>query len=293
MRWPGARAELAADFVEDLRHVDALLRETRKKLATASIAAATSLTEMFGVGPVIAATVTGDVRDVSRFRGRDHFAAYNGTAPIEVSSGHRKVYRLSMRGNRRLNHAIHMAAITQIRNRHSDGRAYYDKKLAEGKTPKDALRALKRQISNAIFACLQADARRAAARAKGPGGQPGNDSVASAAGSHPRPGSSDKPLPGPVTTLRPRPASAGQGSAFLGRCHQAAGAAAGPGGAPAVKRGRTTWRLRQDDGRTRLRGRPGDKVRRRSNRIRHTSRPRKDRPNLLTQRLRSGRLLAG
>ena len=79
-----------------------------------------------------------------------------------------------------------MAAITQIRYRHSPGRAYYDKKLAEGKTGKEALRCLKRQISDAIFACLQADARRAAAAAaKSPGGQPGNGSASSAAGSHP------------------------------------------------------------------------------------------------------------
>ena len=134
---------------------------------------------------------------MSRFPGRDHFAAYNGTAPIEVSSGQRKVCRLSRRGNRRINHAIHMAAITQIRNKHSQGRAYYDKKLAEGKTPKDALRSLKRQVSNAIFACLQADARRAAARAKGPGGQQGNDSVASAAGSHPRRRLFGQATPGP------------------------------------------------------------------------------------------------
>jgi transposase len=77
-----------------------------------------------------------------------------------VSSGPRKVYRLSRRGNRRHGHAIQMAAITQIHHRHSRGRAYYDKKLAEGKTPKEALRALKQQISNAIFACLQADTRR-------------------------------------------------------------------------------------------------------------------------------------
>jgi transposase len=180
-----ARCELAAAFVDDLRGIDARLRETRNKLAAAVQAAGTSLTGLFGVGPVIAAAVIGDVRDVSRFGSRDHFAAYNGTAPIEVSSGQRKVYRLSRRGNRRLNHAIHMAAVTQVRHRHSDGRAYYDKKLAEGKTRKEALRALKRQISNAIFACLQADARRAAGRAKGPGGQPGNDSVTSAAGSHP------------------------------------------------------------------------------------------------------------
>ena len=157
-----ARRELAAEFLDDLRRIDAQMRQTKKKLAAAVRASGTTLTEIFGVGPVIAATVIGDVDDVSRFPSRDRFAAYNGTAPIEVSSGNRKVYRLSRRGNRRINHAIHMAAITQIRHRHSDGRAYYDKKIAEGKTPKEALRALKRRISDALYARLQADARRAA-----------------------------------------------------------------------------------------------------------------------------------
>ena len=180
-----ARRELAAAFVEDLRRIDAQLRQTRKTLTTAVQATGTSLSGLFGVGPVIAAAVIGDVRDVSRFPSRDHFAAYNGTAPIEVSSGQRTVYRLSRRGNRRLNHAIHMAAVTQVRHRHSRGRAYYDKKLAGGKTPKEAMRSLKRQVSNAIFARLQADARRAAVRVQGPGGQPENDSIASAAGLHP------------------------------------------------------------------------------------------------------------
>jgi transposase len=201
-----ARAELAAELVADLRRVDALLRETKKKLAAAVRASGTSLTEVFGVGPVIAATVIGDVRDVSRFASRDRFAAYNGTAPIEVSSGNRIIHRLSLRGNRRLNHAIHMAAITQIRYKHSDGRAYYDKKLAEGKTPKEALRALKRQISDAIYNRLTADAARTAvASTRGPGGQPGNDSVASAAGSHPEHQLFGQATPGPATTLR-RPA---------------------------------------------------------------------------------------
>ena len=204
---------------EDLRGIDAQIRQTRARLATAIQATGTSLTGLFGVGPVIAAAVIGDVRDVSRFPGRDHFAAYIGTAPIEVSSGQRKVYRLSRRGNRRLNHAIHMAAVTQIRHRHSQGRAYYDKKLAEGKTPKEALRSLKRQVSNAIFACLQADARRAAARAKGPGGQQGNDSVASAAGSHPRHRLFGQATPGPghhptATASSPAPGPArGRGTA--------------------------------------------------------------------------------
>ena len=124
---------------------------------------------------------------MARFPGRDHFAACNGTAAVEVSSGNRKIYRLSLRGNRRLNHAIHMAAITQIRYRRSDGRAYYEKKIAEGKTHKEALRSLKRRISDAIYAALLADARQGAAAtsSKGPGGQPGNRSVSRAAGSHP------------------------------------------------------------------------------------------------------------
>jgi transposase len=166
-----ARCELAAEFLEDLRRFDVQMRDTKKKLAVVVKAAGTTLTEIFGVGPVVAATVIGDVTNVSRFPGRDHFAAYNGTAPIEVSSGNRKTYRLSRRGNRRINHAVHMAAVTQIRHRHSDGRAYYDRKLAEGKTHKEALRCLKRRISDAIFARLQADARRvaAAASARGPG----------------------------------------------------------------------------------------------------------------------------
>ena len=201
-----ARCELAAEFLDDLRRIDAQMHDTKQKLAVAVRASGTTTTQIFGVGPVIAATVIGYVADVSRFTSRDHFAAYNGTAPIEVSSGNRKIYRLSRRGNRRLNHAIHMAAITQIRYRHSGGRAYYDRKLAEGKTHKEALRSLKRRISDAIFTRLQADAQRAAAAAgtEGPGGQPGNDSVASAAGSHPRHRLFGQATPGPESTLRPR-----------------------------------------------------------------------------------------
>jgi transposase len=138
---------------------------------------------------------------VVRFPSRDHFAAYNGTAPIEVSSGNRKIYRLSRRGNRRLNHAIHMAAVTQIRYLHSDGRAYYDRKLAEGKTPKEALRALKRRISDAIFARLQADRRRRSS--KGPGGQPGTTLSPARPAHTPKTGSSAKPLPDPPPPYDP------------------------------------------------------------------------------------------
>jgi transposase len=196
-----ARAELAAEFPDGLRHLDGQLRDTRKKLAAAVRASGTSLTQVFGVGPVIAGTVIGDVGDVARFPGRDHFASYNGTAPVEVASGNRKIHRLSLRGNRRINHAIHMAAITQLRHKHSEGRACYDKKVAEGKTRKEALRSLKRKVSDAIFARLQADARQA--RESGPGGQPGNGSDSSAASSHPERQLFGPATPGPDTTIRP------------------------------------------------------------------------------------------
>jgi transposase len=200
-----ARRELAGQFLEDLRGLDAQLRDTRKKLPAAVRAPGTSLTGVFGFGPASTGTVTGDVTDVTRFPSRDHFASCNGTAPAGVSSGNRKTCRLSLRGNRRINHALHMAAITQIRHAHSDGRACYDRKVAEGKTRKEALRCLKRRISDTVFARLQADARqaKATAAAKGPGGQPGNDSGSSAAGSHPVNRLFGQATPEPSPTLRP------------------------------------------------------------------------------------------
>ena len=97
--------------------------------------------------------------DITRFRTRDHYAAYNGTAPAEFSSGGRVVHRVSTRGNRQLNHAIHMAAICQLRHPGSDGRVYVDRKVAEGKTKREAIRSLKRHVSNTVYRHLVADAR--------------------------------------------------------------------------------------------------------------------------------------
>jgi transposase len=198
------RHELAGELVADLVRLDVQRREARRRITAAVTASRTTVTEVFGVGPIVAATVIGDVGDVSRFPSRDHFAAYNGTAPIEVSSGgRRKVFRLSRRGNRRLNHAIHMAAVTQIRHHHSEGRAYYDRKRAEGRSGKEAIRSLKRRISDAIYARLRHDALRAAeSTTTGPGGHPGNDSVASVAGSHPEHRLFGQATPGPDITLR-------------------------------------------------------------------------------------------
>jgi transposase len=199
-----ARHELAVDLVADLDRLRVQRREARQRITAAVTASKTTLTELFGVGPIIAATVIGDVGDISRFPSRDRFAAYNGTAPIEVSSGgRRKVFRLSRRGNRRLNHAIHMAAVTQIRYRHTNGRAYYDRKIAEGRSGKEAIRALKRRISDALYTRLRHDAEQAARVAAGPGGHTGNDSVACVAGSHPEHRLFDQATPGPGATLRP------------------------------------------------------------------------------------------
>ncbi len=199
-----ARFELALDLLADMRRIDAQMLEAKRRLEVAVKASGTTVTEVFGVGPYVAGTVIGYVVDVSRFADRDHFASYNGTAPIEVSSGGHKVFRLSRRGNRRLNHAVHMAAVTQVRFRHSEGRAYYDRKIKEGKSHKEASRCLKRRVSDAIFSHLVADAKRKAERATaGPGGQRGNGSVSSVAGSHPGRQLFGQATPRPVPAIGP------------------------------------------------------------------------------------------
>jgi transposase len=178
-----AKLDLARELLIDLERIDEQRRDARARTARAVAASGSSITEIRGVGPIIAGAVLGYVRDIGRFTDRAHFASYNGTAPIEVSSGNRKVYRLSRRGNRQLNHAIHMAAVSQIRYRGTEGRIYYEKKVAEGMTGKSALRALKRKISDTLYARMTNDARNASDR--DPGGQMGNGSASSAASSHP------------------------------------------------------------------------------------------------------------
>ncbi len=153
------RYDLALELVDDVRRLDAQTKESHRRIRVAVKASATSLTDLYGVGPIIAAQLIGYASDVRRFANRDAFASYNGTAPIELSSCGRVVHRLSQRGNRQLNHAVHMAAICQIRQSGSDGRLYFDRKVAEGKTKKEAVRSLKRQVSNAVYRRLVLDAR--------------------------------------------------------------------------------------------------------------------------------------
>jgi transposase len=157
------RRQLAADHIADVRALDRRLVELERRIAAAVAAQATSLTELYGVGPIIAARILGEVGCIDRFITRHRFATYTGTAPIEVSSGEVVRHRLSRAGNRRLNHVLHMMAISQLRA-DTDGRAYYRRKLAEGKTHKEALRCLKRRLSDAVYRQLLVDASRDAPR---------------------------------------------------------------------------------------------------------------------------------
>jgi transposase len=152
------RHQIALEHLDDLAHVDAQIAELHAGIRGAVAAANTSVTEIHGVGAIVAAMVIGYSGDITRFRDRNHYAAYTGTAPIELSSGDRVIHRLSRRGNRQLNHAMHLAALSQIRFPDTAGRVFYDRKIAEGRTGKDAYRALKRRISDAVYRQLQVDA---------------------------------------------------------------------------------------------------------------------------------------
>lgn len=153
------RKRLGEALLADVRHLDAQIADIKRRIAEAVTASATTVTDVYGVGPVVAAFVIGHTGDVNRFADAGSYASYNATAPIEASSGPRKRHRLNPRGNRMLNHAIHIAAVCQIRN-DTPGRAYYQRKLAEGKSHKEALRALKRRISDVVFRRLVVDTRR-------------------------------------------------------------------------------------------------------------------------------------
>jgi transposase len=154
------RTDLVVELLDDIRRLDTQLKASHKRIRVAVDASGTSVTDLFGVGPIIAAMLIGYTGDIERFVSRDAYASYNGTAPVEYSSGGRTVHRLSKRGNRKLNHAIHMAAISQLRQPHSEGRAYFDRRVSQAKTTKEAIRALKRHLSNAVYRQLVADNRR-------------------------------------------------------------------------------------------------------------------------------------
>jgi transposase len=189
------RRRLAADLIDDVATLDRKIKALDKELAAAVTATGTTLTDIVGVGPVTAALILGEVGDVRRFPSKHHFATYTGTAPLEVSSGEVVRHRLSRAGNRQLNRALHIAALS---NRRHDPRgvAYYAGKIAAKKGDKGALRCLKRRLADAVYRQLVIDLQRQQA---GPGGHSGATQNSSATGPTPAASSSEKSLPGPAT----------------------------------------------------------------------------------------------
>ena len=170
--------------------------------------------DLHGIGPSGAARLLADVGDIHRFADRDRFASWNGTAPLDASSGEQKRHRLSRAGNRRINRTLHIMAVVQLRNP-TQGRAYFDTKKAAGKTSMEAMRALKRRLSNVVYARMVADQKRR--EAAGPGGHSGTTLQSSVTDLTPDIGSSDKPLPGPATS---QPRALASGVLDIKGCHE-------------------------------------------------------------------------
>ena len=189
------RRRVAAELITDLERIYARKKAANNELTELVKATGTGLLDLHGIGPTGAARLLVEVGDITRFPSKAHFASWNGTAPIDASSGDQVRHRLSRAGNRQINRVLHTMARVQMRNP-SPGRDYYDRKRTDGKGPMEAMRCVKRRLSDIVFQAMLNDA--IAHTVTGPGGQQGNDSDSSATGSHPHTGSSDKPLPGPA-----------------------------------------------------------------------------------------------
>ncbi len=194
------RKRVAMELVADLERVYARKKAANKELAELVKQTGTGLLALHGIGPSGAARLLVEVGDITRFPAKGHFASWTGTAPIDASSGDNVRHRLSRGGNRQINRALHMMAVVQLRNP-TEGKRYYDRKVAAGKTPNEAMRCLKRRLSDIVYRTMLDDlvAASATPSGTGPGGHRGNVSDSSAAGSHPHTSSSDKSLPGPAT----------------------------------------------------------------------------------------------
>jgi transposase len=154
----GARARVARRRISRLRRLDHEIAEMTSEIKQAITDLGTSLTDIHGVGAITAARIIGEVGDIRRFPSKHHFAAGNGTAPIPVASGRTDRHRLNRGGNRRLNRAIHVIARTQAAW-YPEAKTYMDKKRAEGKTRAEALRCLKRRLSDTVYRTLREDQR--------------------------------------------------------------------------------------------------------------------------------------
>jgi len=163
------RKAVAADLVAEIRSLDTRLKASTKAIAELVEKSGSTLTDTVGIGPIVAGRLIARTGRPSRFPSSAAYANYVGAAPVEVASADKTRHRLSRTGDRQLNSALHTAAITQIRMSGSRGNLYYKTKIAEGKTPREAKRCLKRRLADHVWRVMTADERRQAAS---PGGQP-------------------------------------------------------------------------------------------------------------------------
>ena len=189
------RRRLAVELTGELEGIDKKIKAIDADLKALVTAQDSTLLDLHGIGPSGAARLLADVGDIRRFADRDRFASWNGTAPIDASSGEQTRHRLSRAGNRRINRVLHIMAIVQLRNA-TEGRAYYDQRKAAGKTPMEAMRCLRRRLSNVVYRQIVDDQKRK--QAAGPGGHSGTTLQSSVTDLTPDIGSSDKPHPGPA-----------------------------------------------------------------------------------------------
>ncbi len=150
-------ARIAIDLVERIRQLTVDINDLRAELEARTETSAPNLRQIHGVGPLASAKLIGEVAGVERFRSRNAFARHNGTAPTPVWSGNTNRHRLSRAGNRQINAAIHRIALTQARS-HPDARAFLTRRSEQGATKKEALRSLKRRLSDVIYRAMLADA---------------------------------------------------------------------------------------------------------------------------------------
>jgi transposase len=150
------RSELVRRRLDRLAELDAEIRSLERRVRAMVADSGTALTELHGVGALVAARIMGEVGDIRRFSSKAKFAAANGTAPMPASSGRTQRHRLRRGGNRQLNRALYIAAITQARADHH-GREYLLRKQRAGKTRREAIRCLKRRISDAVYRTLVTD----------------------------------------------------------------------------------------------------------------------------------------
>lgn len=184
----GTRRLIAVDLNAEVRSLDKRIAQAQKRIVERVESAQTALLRIRGIGHLNAAKILARTGPVGRFRSAAAFAAYAGVAPREVSSGETVRHRLSRTGDRQLNHAIYIAALTQIGSDPA-GKAYYERKRAAGKTKKEAIRCLKRRLADVIYRTMLQDERR---REAGPAGHRGTTPESSVASSHPQTGASEK-----------------------------------------------------------------------------------------------------